>query len=482
MEEVGLAPSLRYRFPHQLSGGQRQRVAIARALIIEPKVVLLDEPTSVLDVAMQADVLNLLSDLRQAQGLTCVMVSHDLGGVAHLCSRVAILRHGRMDEELGLQHGFHPKNPYGRELPELSEAIKPCSGRSKGPCKSAAPLTLPARSTGAGAWTRTVLPIPGALRASIMWRIRRHGCAVVGSRQSVLAGDTPEVTAMGPDPAGTVLPFQGTGVRTETWGVFTVVIKVVVRFFVTGLASPKQAAEIVLTAGPFSRIRIDLAFLRTFFGRQHACLAGFPSLRRPAVRAAWRECCRPLSGCSMRAPVRHPDEGLGHSAYGAGPGRSLCEASAVPVRQLITLVACCAAVDRRMPGFLCNRRGDAGGSQISHEIDGIKSPVRPRRQLTPRPMGVPMDHVRGCSRLGLTIGLREIALHDRSERFSSNAWPTRQSTAPAAETLHWPPGFYQGASTENARPRAVPDVTLRQDGGYHLPRYLPCSEIVLGSC
>jgi len=121
LEEVGLAPALRYRFPHQLSGGQRQRVAIARALIIEPKVVLLDEPTSALDVAVQADVLNLLSDLRQAQGLTYVMVSHDLGVVAHLCSRVAIMRHGRMDEELDLRHGFYPKNPYGRELLELSE-------------------------------------------------------------------------------------------------------------------------------------------------------------------------------------------------------------------------------------------------------------------------------------------------------------------------------------------------------------------------
>jgi peptide/nickel transport system ATP-binding protein len=87
LDEVGLGSGFRFRYPHQLSGGQRQRVAIARALILEPQILLLDEPTSALDASVQAEVLNLLDDLRQRRGLTYVMVSHDLAVVTHLCSR-----------------------------------------------------------------------------------------------------------------------------------------------------------------------------------------------------------------------------------------------------------------------------------------------------------------------------------------------------------------------------------------------------------
>ena len=99
LEQVGLGGAFRFRFPHQLSGGQRQRVAIARAMILEPRVLLLDEPTSALDVSIQAEVLNLLSDLRRERGLTYLLVSHDLGVVAHMCERVGVMRAGRLLEE-----------------------------------------------------------------------------------------------------------------------------------------------------------------------------------------------------------------------------------------------------------------------------------------------------------------------------------------------------------------------------------------------
>ena len=97
--EVGLGPSFRFRYPHQLSGGQRQRVAIARALILRPKVLLLDEPTSALDASVQAEILNLLDDLRRKLGLTYILVSHDLAVVAHLCERLLVMRHGEAVEE-----------------------------------------------------------------------------------------------------------------------------------------------------------------------------------------------------------------------------------------------------------------------------------------------------------------------------------------------------------------------------------------------
>lgn len=114
LDAVGLGTGFRFRYPHQLSGGQRQRVAIARALILQPQVLLLDEPTSALDASVQAEVLNLLEALRQQRQLSFVMVSHDLGVVTHLCSRLMVMQRGVVVEQLGsddlaahrVQHGY----------------------------------------------------------------------------------------------------------------------------------------------------------------------------------------------------------------------------------------------------------------------------------------------------------------------------------------------------------------------------------------
>lgn len=100
LDEVGLGNGFRFRYPHQLSGGQRQRVAIARALIVEPSILLLDEPTSALDASVQAEVLNLLEQVRRDRQLTFVMVSHDLGVITHMCDRLAVMRNGVVVERL----------------------------------------------------------------------------------------------------------------------------------------------------------------------------------------------------------------------------------------------------------------------------------------------------------------------------------------------------------------------------------------------
>nr|WP_295884772.1 ABC transporter ATP-binding protein [uncultured Devosia sp.] len=118
LKAVGLDRRFRFRFPHQLSGGQRQRVAIARALMLEPKVLLLDEPTSALDVSVQAEILNLLKRLRREQGLTYLLVTHNLPVVSFLCDRLAVMRNGRIVEvaDVELLKRGELAEPYSREL------------------------------------------------------------------------------------------------------------------------------------------------------------------------------------------------------------------------------------------------------------------------------------------------------------------------------------------------------------------------------
>ena len=127
LDEVGLGPGFRFRYPHQLSGGQRQRVAIARALILEPRILLLDEPTSALDASIQAEVLNLLDRLRTERGLTYVLVSHDLAVVAHMCERLLVMQHGKAVEELARAslQARTASQQYTRDLLAASEGYQP---------------------------------------------------------------------------------------------------------------------------------------------------------------------------------------------------------------------------------------------------------------------------------------------------------------------------------------------------------------------
>jgi peptide/nickel transport system ATP-binding protein len=120
--DVGLPPAFRFRYPHQLSGGQRQRVAIARALMLEPTILLLDEPTSALDASVQAEVLNLLDRLREARGLTFLMVSHDLAVIDHMCDRILVMQHGRAVEQMTREDLAQARmtTPYARSLFDAS--------------------------------------------------------------------------------------------------------------------------------------------------------------------------------------------------------------------------------------------------------------------------------------------------------------------------------------------------------------------------
>ncbi|MFD6041749.1 ABC transporter ATP-binding protein [Streptomyces koyangensis] len=117
LEAVGLPADTASRYPHEFSGGQRQRIAIARATVCSPRVLLADEPVSALDVTTRVKVVDLLARLKEEQGLTIVMVSHDLSVVATLCERTAVLDRGRVVEQGDTAQVLGaPRDPYTRKL------------------------------------------------------------------------------------------------------------------------------------------------------------------------------------------------------------------------------------------------------------------------------------------------------------------------------------------------------------------------------
>jgi oligopeptide/dipeptide ABC transporter ATP-binding protein len=116
-EQVGLKPEHQGRLPHEFSGGQRQRIVIARALAAEPKFVVADEPVSALDVSVQAQILNLLLELKARHGLTLAFISHDLKVIRRVCDDVAVLYLGRVVEQASAERLFStPRHPYTRAL------------------------------------------------------------------------------------------------------------------------------------------------------------------------------------------------------------------------------------------------------------------------------------------------------------------------------------------------------------------------------
>ncbi|WP_128255603.1 ABC transporter ATP-binding protein [Falsirhodobacter deserti] len=143
LEEVGLSADHMDRYPHAFSGGQRQRIGIARALALEPEFIVADESVSALDVSIQAQVLNLLLDLRERRNLTMLFIAHDLSVVNYLCDQVAVMYLGRL-MEFGPSEAIHrdPAHPYTRALNSAIPQPDPRAARNRQPLRGDIPSPL----------------------------------------------------------------------------------------------------------------------------------------------------------------------------------------------------------------------------------------------------------------------------------------------------------------------------------------------------
>jgi len=143
MKEVGLREEFYDRYPHEFSGGQRQRVGIARALVLNPKLIVCDEPVSALDVSIQAQILNLMRELQKAHNLTYLFISHDLSVVKHISDRITVMYLGGIVELADKKELFeHPLHPYTKALLESVPVPDPEKRKEQGKLKGDVPSPI----------------------------------------------------------------------------------------------------------------------------------------------------------------------------------------------------------------------------------------------------------------------------------------------------------------------------------------------------
>lgn len=143
MEKVGLEPAHLKRFPHEFSGGQRQRIAIARALILNPKFIVADEPSSALDMSIQAQILNLMKSLQRELGISYIFITHNLSAARFICDRIAVMYLGKIVEIAQRKELYQsPSHPYTKALLNLCPVPDPGSALGKVPLTGEVPSPI----------------------------------------------------------------------------------------------------------------------------------------------------------------------------------------------------------------------------------------------------------------------------------------------------------------------------------------------------
>lgn len=166
LQQVGLGPDHLRKYPHEFSGGQRQRIGIARALAVNPSFIVADEPVSALDVSIQAQVINLLKDLRQRLNLTMLFIAHDLGVVEYLCDEVVVMYLGRIMEVAPVKKLYaHPVHPYTQALLSAAPVPDPDAPRDRVILKGETPSPINPPS---GCVFRTRCPIAASECANVI--------------------------------------------------------------------------------------------------------------------------------------------------------------------------------------------------------------------------------------------------------------------------------------------------------------------------
>jgi oligopeptide transport system ATP-binding protein len=187
LERVGLHADYAQRYPHQLSGGQRQRIGIARALALQPEIIICDEPVSALDVSVQAQVINLLEELRDQFRFSYIFIAHDLSVVQHLSDRVAVMYLGRIVEQGPVAEIFRqPAHPYSKALLSSSPLPDPQRQRSRARIRLQGDLPSPAN------------PPSGCRFRSRCWKAQAR-CAELMPELQDYHGDTHQVACYFPE-------------------------------------------------------------------------------------------------------------------------------------------------------------------------------------------------------------------------------------------------------------------------------------------
>jgi peptide/nickel transport system ATP-binding protein len=358
LDQVGLPDPARHfgEYPHQLSGGMRQRAMIAIALAGEPDLLIADEPTTALDVTLQAQILELLRRLQRETGMALWLITHDFGIVAELCDRVAVMRAGKIVEQNGREFFQGPDHPYSRELLAAMPRLDACLTRKENLFDLPHPNPLPRGEGTDGALLEVSdFKVHYPIRKGIFQRTVDHVRAVDGVSFSLAKGET--LALVGESGCGKTTLGKGilnliepSGGRVRFDGIDITGL--------TGEARRKRCAELqIVFQDPYSSMNPRMVVGDIV---EEGLRARQPGLAAPERRERVEELLRSV-GLSAGARLRYPHE------FSGGQRQRICIARAL-------------AVEPRL--IVCDEPTSALDVSVQAQILGLLRELRERRALS----------------------------------------------------------------------------------------------------